>query len=397
MKVLVAHNRYRSGQPSGENVVVDREISLLRQAGVEVVSLLPSSDGIAMMTPAQKLGVALGPVVNLSGVAHFRQVLDESRPDIVHLHNLSPLISPAVVPMARFRRAPVVATVHNFRRTCVSGSHRLHDRPCFACQETLLPVAAVRNACYRGSRVQSAAAALGQVVHHRTWRIVDMTIAPSRFVADRLQATAGGGHVRIRPHWCPDPGDQGAPGTEVLFVGRLAEDKGILSLLEAWQLCDLPGTRLRIVGDGPMRAEVDRRAGGDRSVTVTGELDRAGVAAAFLRAGVVVVPSRCEETFNLVAAEALSFGRPVVVTSLGALPELVDRTCGAIVEPQPAALAAGIAAVFADRHRMGADARRRYIHSYSPAIGLSSILGLYDEVLRADPARGRLSRSPRHQ
>ena len=101
MKVLVVHNRYRSTLPSGENNVVDNEIELLREAGVDVHVFLRSSDEIAVMNTRQRLAVATSPLDGRSSRAALRSLLAAVRPDVVHLHNPYPLISPTVIADAR--------------------------------------------------------------------------------------------------------------------------------------------------------------------------------------------------------------------------------------------------------------------------------------------------------
>ena len=94
MKVLVAHNRYRSALPSGENAVVEDDISALRSAGVEVLPLIADSDSIPGLGIGGKLGVASGPIFNPAGVARMQRMLSVHRPDVVHVHNVFPLLSP---------------------------------------------------------------------------------------------------------------------------------------------------------------------------------------------------------------------------------------------------------------------------------------------------------------
>ena len=114
MKVLVCHNRYRSNVPSGENRYVDDEIALLRDTGIDVVPMLEENDSIVNGGRLQMANAALGLLYSPTGVRRFRRVLQEERPDIVHLHNVSPLISPPVIRVAKAAGVPVVQRVHNY-------------------------------------------------------------------------------------------------------------------------------------------------------------------------------------------------------------------------------------------------------------------------------------------
>jgi len=115
MRVLVVHNRYRSEMPSGENRVVDEDVSMLRDAGAEVHTFFRDSDTIAEYGAARKAALAPSPTYSVEAVRDFRRVLSRFRPDVVHLHNPFPLISPWVIRIAEQARIPVVQTVHNYR------------------------------------------------------------------------------------------------------------------------------------------------------------------------------------------------------------------------------------------------------------------------------------------
>jgi len=101
MKIIVAHNRYASGAPSGENVIVDAEIEQLRAAGVDVVPFIRESDDIGKLPAVQKALLPASPIYNRWTARDLAAVLDRDGPDVVHLHNPYPLISPWVVRVAR--------------------------------------------------------------------------------------------------------------------------------------------------------------------------------------------------------------------------------------------------------------------------------------------------------
>jgi len=227
MRVLVAHNRYRSSSPSGENQLVAAEIDLLRAGGVDVVPLLTDSDDLT--GPLGALRGAPGPVYSPSGVRRFRRLLEETRPDVVHLHNVYPLISPYVVRVAARAGIPVVQTVHNYRHGCVNGLHLRDGHPCTDCLGTRLGLPAIRHACYRDSRLQTVPMTIGQVLHRPTWNDeVARYLALTPFMADLLVRTGvPRERITLRPSWAPDPGEPPAPGTDVLYVGRLDEPKGV--------------------------------------------------------------------------------------------------------------------------------------------------------------------------
>jgi glycosyltransferase involved in cell wall biosynthesis len=385
MRVLVAHNFYRSDAPSGENQLVRAEVDLLRDGGVEVVELFTDSDRI----PDGLRGVATaapGPVYAREGVRRFTAMLDDQRPDVVHVHNVFPLISPYVVRVAAKRGVPVVQTVHNYRHSCVNGLHLRDGHTCTDCLGTRLGLPAVQHGCYRGSRAQTVPMTIGQVVHRRTWRDdVARYLALTPFMRDALTTSGiSAERITIRPTWVPDPGDAGAPGRDVLYVGRIDEAKGVDRLLDAWRHGGRDsGRSLVVAGDGPLAALVEEAAASDPTIRWRGRLDRAGVAEAMGDAAYVVVPSRFFEGYPLVVAEAFGRGRAVLTVSGGSVGTIVDDATGWVVDPSVSALATAVGTIADDDAvERGRGARASYEQHSTPERGLATLLDVYAEVTR---------------
>lgn len=383
MKVLIAHNRYRSDSPSGENDVVDAEVALLEAAGVEVDVLLRESDSIRGSARTQ-LEAALGSVYAPAGVRAFTRQARTFRPDVVHIHNVFPLLSPNIVRVARQEGIPIVQTVHNYRHSCVNGLHFRAGVPCTDCLGRV-PLPAVLHGCYRGSRTQSLAMAAGQALHRSTWRDVDLYFALTPFMSDILEKTGvDQSRIIIRPSWTEDPGLTHELGDGFLFVGRLDAAKGIMILLDAWA-ARAPGTTgsLTIVGDGPLVDLVRRRAKVDPSVRYLGRLSRPAVISALSAAAVVVVPSVWFEGFPLVVAEAFSLGRPVVTMAGGSVGSIVDESCGWLVPTASHQALRDVMMSVTPRQAKvrGRNARGRFESQNSPQAALASLLAGYTKVI----------------
>lgn len=383
MRVLVAHNFYRSSAPSGENQLVRAEVGLLRAGGIEVVELFTDSDDI----PGGLRGVlraAPGPLYSREGVRRFTSLLLTHRPDVVHLHNVFPLISPYVVRVAHRHDVPVVQTVHAYRHGCVNGLHLRDGHTCTDCLGTRLGLPAVQHGCYRGSRAQTVPMALGQVVHRRTWREdVACYLALTPFMRDMLVTTGiPAERITIRPTWVSDPGDAGPPGRDVLYVGRLDEAKGLDRLLDAWRSGGrASGRTLAIVGDGPLAPDVRRASETDATVRWLGRLTPDQVAEAMAKAAYVVVPSRVFEGYPLVVAEAFARGRGVLTVAGGSVGTIVDDTTGWVVDPTAEGLAGAMASITDDEAaRRGRGGRAAYERSSTPEEGLRSLLAAYTAV-----------------
>ncbi|HZV27555.1 MAG TPA: glycosyltransferase, partial [Acidothermaceae bacterium] len=188
MRVLVVHNRYRSENPSGENAVVDLEVDLLRGAGVDVAVFERSSDEIDAFSRRERAGLAMQPIYSASSIRRVREIVREFKPDVLHLHNPYPLISPSVLRTARTAGVATVVTVHNYRLVCTNGLFFRDGHSCHDCQGTRLPYPAVVHACYRESRPESAVIGTALVVHRKTWHTVDRFIALSGPIRDFLLA-----------------------------------------------------------------------------------------------------------------------------------------------------------------------------------------------------------------
>lgn len=386
MKVLVAHNRYRSDAPSGENKIVDAEIDLLRQVGVDVVPLIEESDRIAHQGATALAEAAMGPFYSPRGVRRFRSLLDEGRPDVVHVHNVFPLISPQIVNVATSRGVPVVHSVHNYRHSCINGLHFRDSRTCMDCLGSRFGVPGIVHACYRGSRLQSTAMSLGHGLHRPTWRKVSAVLALTPLMEDLL-VTAGlpRDRITVRPNWVPDPGDPVRPGTAALFVGRLDEAKGIDLLIESWRRSAARHQRmLNIAGDGPMRSMVERAAREETSIVYLGSLDAKGVSQAMARSGFVVLPSMSLEGYPLVMAESFAHGRPVLTVAGGAAASIIDESSGwTTTAPTPAALARALESLSdADIRVKASAARSRYERENSPTAGISSLMAVYEKAIQ---------------
>ncbi|HZK75032.1 MAG TPA: glycosyltransferase [Clostridia bacterium] len=389
MRVLVVHNRYRSALPSGENMVVDREIAMLRDAGVEVDTYIRDSDEIEHFGPVKRAELAVRPIYSLEDSKAFKARIRSFRPDVVHLHNPYPLISPAVIRVAKTAGVPVVQTVHNYRFVCANGLYFRDGRVCQDCLGKRVPWPAVRHSCYRGSMPQSAIMAGSLAVHRTTWQMVDRFLPVSDFVAEQLVAAGVPPEkITVKPNAVPDPGEPAPIGEGFLFAGRLEEEKGIKLLLEAWSLSRLGNmTTLTIVGDGVERSTVQQAARVDPSISYLGSVAADEVGQLLDQCAVRVVPSLCFEAAPLAVIESFARGRPVISTGVGANASAVGDEVGWVCPTTGAVgLAETIRHAFGDQSGArvrGMAARSLYERSYLPGEATRWLLEIYDGLERA--------------
>ncbi|WP_210575448.1 glycosyltransferase [Streptomyces sp. GESEQ-4] len=387
MHVLVVHNRYASAQPSGENKVVDQEVELLRAAGHRVDLFERRSDDIAARSLLGKVAVPLLVPWNPGVRTELTARLRADRPDVVHVHNVFPLLSPAVLAACADAGVPAVATLHNYTQVCPPGTLQRDGRPCTECVGST-PLPAVRHGCYRNSRLATVPLAVSLSVNRRRWWTgVERFFCISAAQRDVLvSAGMPAERLAVKHNFVPDPDDRrSGEGEHLLYLGRLAEAKGIRLLMAAWDEVAASGgvgVPLVIAGTGPLEREVTAWAAGRDDVRYVGLLDPAECRKAVARSVAVVAPSTWLEAFGLVVVEAMAAGVPTVAAGHGAFVELVeDGVTGLLHRPGESASLADrirrIAAEPARNREMGEAARRRYERDFSPAVGLERLLEEY--------------------
>ena len=337
MRVLVVHGRYRSAAPSGENNVVDRETASLRGVGHDVEVFQRHSDEIAAWTLRRKAALPLTSIRNSEVRRALTDCLEAFRPDVVHVHNTFPLLSASVLLACRDAAVPVVATVHNYKLLCASGDFFREGAPCHDCI-TGRTAPAIRHGCYRGSRFATLPIAVAAQVNRPLWRdLVAAYIfisAAQRDLHSSLRLPPD--RVFVKHNFVPEPNGSGGERRsvsarrrhQVTYLGRLDEAKGVPFLMRAWDVFrnQNPASTLRlaIVGGGPLEEEVRRWALSHDSVDVRGHVKPPEAAGIVAQATAAVVPSQWEETFGLVAVEAMAAGVPPVAPDRGSFPELID-------------------------------------------------------------------------
>jgi glycosyltransferase involved in cell wall biosynthesis len=388
MRILVAHSRYRSAAPSGENRVVDQETAALTALGHEVELFERRSDDIEAWPAVRKAALPAAVVWNGGARRDLRAVLRSSRPDVVHVHNTFPLLSASVLYACRDAGVPVVATLHNYKLACASGDFFRDGAVCHECADGA-PVGALRHGCYRGSRAATAPVALAAVAHRRAWRT--MVAAYACISASQRDLLRGVGlpadRVFVRHNMIPALAATAVTRRpEVVYAGRLDATKGVPVLLAGWDRYlaanPSPGLSLVIAGAGPLEDDVRSWAASRPSVRFFGQLDADACAAAMAAARAVVLPSAWEETFGLAAVEAMALGVAPVAAGHGAFPELItDGVDGVLFRPgDPASLAAAVELADKDNRvfeEYGIQARKTYEQRFDPEESLRRLIDIY--------------------
>ena len=322
---------------------------MLRAVGTEVHTFFRDSDTIAEFGAVRKAVLVPSPTYSVEAVRDFRRVLSRFRPDVVHLHNPFPLISPWVIRVAEQARIPVVQTVHNYRHSCPGSMGFFRDgRICEDCVGKSFPWPGVVHACYRESHVASLSMALATRVHRPTWQLVDRFLAVSDFVAHHLTlAGISPDKIVVLPNFARSHGPAIPPGSGFVFIGRLTAEKGVSLLMSAWARSRARDTqRLVVAGDGPERATVI--AARESNVRYEGLVNAERVHQLLDEAAIVVIPSLCYEGFPRLIAEAFERGRPIASTALGSLRDLVTLDVGWTADPNADSFATMLSSAASD-------------------------------------------------
>jgi len=386
VKVLLVHNSYQL--PGGEDGVYQRERDLLRASGDEVVEYWRTNKEIENYPLTQRLMLGFRTVWSSDSRSQFAEVLKSSRPDIVHVHNTFMVISPSIYSACRDQHVPVVQTLHNYRLLCPGANFSRDGKPCHDCTSNLGH--SILHGCYRGSRASTASVAMMLAWHRSTGtyeNLIDRYIALTEF--SRSNFVAAGmdpSKITVKPNFVySDPGERNTAGSYALFVGRIEEQKGLRTLLDAWRKLPEP-VPLRLAGTGPLVDELRTVAATMPHIQYLGQLPLDELMQTMRGARFLVFPSQLYENFPLTLAEAYACGVPVIASELGAMKEIVlDGRTGLLFRPSDADdLAQKVSFAWRNRDlltQFGKQARQEYETKYTAEQNYRMLRNIYDTVL----------------
>lgn len=320
------------------------------------------------------------------------RLIERVKPDLAHIHMIDHQLSPSILHAFREYGIPVVQTCHQYKLVCPSYlffiAHK--NQICERCIHGNF-YNAVFQKCHKNSLAASALVAVESYIHRfaKIYDIIDIFHAPSRFLGEKL---AQGGYSREKIRHCfytinlenypyhPDAANY------FIYYGRLSEEKGLMTLLKA--MCQVPETNLYLVGDGPQRPALEAFAKEKRlqHVRFWGRQEGKALVSLVQQAQFVVMPSECYDNSPLVIYESFSMGKPVIASTMGGMPELVDDgDNGLHFKPGDAdALAEKIKLLWHDRGlgmKMGRAARAKALAEFSPEVHYEKMMSFYEEAL----------------
>jgi len=385
MKILLMHNFYQN--KGGEDVVFESEKLLLKSYGHDVSLYVVNNSLIDGLKSKIKtfLTVSYSEAVRKK----LTTVLKESNPDIVHIHNFFPLLSPSIFDACFDCGIPVIQTLHNYRTICPGGLLLRDGKVCEKCIEGSA-YQAVRHRCYKKSffGTYSVSRMVDKSRNNGTWKNkVTKFIALTEFAKKKfIQAGFPESKLTVKSNFIFDLGDYSKDkqvhSSGALFVGRLSQEKGILTLINAWQKLEV---NLTVIGTGPLENII--QASKNSYINVLGEQEQKLVRLEMRKATFLVVPSEWYEGFPMVLVEAFSQGLPIIVSGLGSLAEIVqDGFNGLHFEH-------GNANDLAEKVRwmvehpdmckkMGKNARTSYLEKYTPNKNYDELISLYKLAIK---------------
>jgi len=362
----------------------------MRTRGAHVESLVYDSNDPNRVRHVKRRPNEL--VFNRGAYRDIRRIIQREKIELVHCHNLWPMIGPSAYWAARHEGVALVQTVHDFRIGCLQGQLLRGGQICEQCRPGW-HLNGIRFGCYRGSHVQSAALGLAQTINawRRAWSLPTLYIAPSRFVHAKMRGWGiSEERIVVKPHFVTDdPGFSPAERDVAVYVGRLSQEKGLQTVIDVWHPEWMP---LVIIGDGPLRAELEQQAHRLRkpNVRFAGRKTPAEVAELLRRACFLMLPSITYETFGRVLIEAYAHGVPVLASRLGATPEIVEEgRTGLLFDAHDARDLLDKLAQLAVRPEQSAamrwPARRAFEQRYSAAANAESLLSVYQQATGLRP------------
>lgn len=403
LKILLVHNYYGSAAPSGENQVFAAETSLLRACGHTVKTFTRHSDEIRAQGAWGAVRGALATAWNPWMTRAVRRAVERLRPDVVHVHNTFPLISPGIF-HAIGSRAARVLTLHNYRLFCPAAIPMRAGKICTDCLDTRSAWPALRHGCYRNRRLATLPLAFSVGLHRTmgTWaHQVDAFIALTDFQRDRMIAAGLPAElVHVKPNFYPGnpsiiPWAERRPS--VVFAGRLTAEKGVMALVRAWLLWGAVAPELRIIGDGDLRGALERLAATDPATPIRwlGPLSGDAAQAEIAHARLLVLPSEWFEGFPMVVREAFAFGVPAAVSAIGPLPSIVQPGGNGVVfaPANPESLFRAVRAAWETPgllERLGQGARQSFEACYTEEANYRILMAIYRHAITVSRERSRI-------
>jgi glycosyltransferase involved in cell wall biosynthesis len=389
MKILLIHNfyRFRGGEDRYVNILAET----LHGKGHQVVQFFYDSRRIDAFHWFQKCLLPFRLIHSPAVNKKLEKLVKEEKPDLAVVHNLSPLLSLSLLRVLKRNHIPVLKRLENYKFLCLNGLFlRNNFSVCEICKQGNF-WAGIIYRCYQRRFFASLGVALPEFIHRRLNTVIkfaDLFLASSQFVETKfLEAGFPGEKIVVYPNFLDfEPLDSTvSPGDYAIFLGRLSKEKGLLTLLKAFK--GLPEFPLKIIGEGPMAAELIEyvRLNRLKNVSFEGFIDGERKREMLKNARFLIFPSECYESFGYTIIESYACGVPVVASDSGGARELVqERETGFLFKPGDSQdLQKKIQQLTTDQQlllNMKKNALARAKALYTKEIGYQNLLKLFQQL-----------------
>jgi len=375
MKILIIHNNY--SQRGGEETVVAFQQRLLEENGHQVQLYTRDYNEMKRWWLGRGGGLFTA-LYNPRSIKDLRKIIQTFQPEVAILHNLFPIISPAIIPFLKKQNVRTIQMLHNYRLLCPIGTFYTNGEICEKCTEKCREWHCLIERC-NGGFFQSLSFTLRSMVARKRnyFGAVDELIASSNFQKNKLIANGfDGSKISVIPNsfFADIVGDENfrplhaspnEPRNFIGFAGRLAPEKGIFDFIELAHL--MPNYEFRVVGK---RTAVLDGIDIPENLKFEGFLDALQLRNFYRSAKVFVFPSRWYEGFPFALLESLICKTPTIVYNLSVMPEIIeDGKEGFVVEiGDIQKIAEHINNLFSDEQlwtKLSENALRKYEDKYS--------------------------------
>lgn len=387
MRILLLHNKYKI--KGGEDSVLENERKLLENNGHYVSCY--SEDNAKVRGKLQELVIALFSFFNPISFFKLKKKISTFKPDIIHVHNFFPIISPSVFWAAKKMKTPIVMTLHNFRLICPNALLFRNYKSCEICICSNFKLSAIKYKCYRNSYMQSfivwAMSSINTSIG--TWKnkvqyFIPLTaFSKEKFVNSSINVPSS--HFIIKPNFVDDPGENNSErSSDYLFLGRLSEEKGIKVLIESMEYLN-SSKKIIVVGTGPLEESVKKAAEKFDNFIYLGFKKHSECIQLLKSCSALVFPSLWYEGFPMTILESFSTGTPVITSDIGNQKVIVEDGVNGIhfCNDNPKDLAEKINnfSIKKDKN-LFKNARKTYLNKYTPQKNYEELMSIYNSLIR---------------
>lgn len=331
-------------------------------------------------------------IYSLEAKHKIRALIKKSKPDIAHIHMFQHQLSLSILYEIKKNGIPIVYTTHDLKCMCPNYKMLCKGKICESCKDSKY-YNCFLNRCVKDSRSKSLLSTVEMYIHHflKIYDLVDVFVAPSKFFRDKLVEY---GFSSDKILYIPNFLDAGkyqpsySHKNYFIYLGRLSEEKGILTLVEAMKAVDTT-SELRIIGTGPVErdvAELIERSNLQNKVRLLGFKSGTELAELIKNAMFGVIPSECYENAPYAALEMMAYGKPIIGANVGGIPELIDNEKTGMIfrmgDPQDLAIKINKLATSSELlQNYGKNARNKLEETFNSTIHYQEIYHTYQTAV----------------